>query len=152
MNKFSRIDQLTPIETDYHQWSVEQARLLRENRLDQIDKKHLAEEIENLGRSEKREIESRLEQILIHLLKWKYQSERRSKSWELTLKVQRDDLQDVLIDNPSLKDYPLSKLKKVYLKARLTTERETGLALETFPEECPFSYVEIVDTAFLPNE
>jgi 2-polyprenyl-6-methoxyphenol hydroxylase-like FAD-dependent oxidoreductase len=146
MNKHTR--PTTMFEADYHQWSVEQAVLLRAGKMEALDRINLAQEIENLGRSEKREIESRLEILLVHLLKWQFQPDRRSKSWRMTLKVQRNDLQSVLNDNPSLKRHPSMRMKDVYLKARLAAEKETGLSFEDFPEECPYSMVQIMDETF----
>jgi 2-polyprenyl-6-methoxyphenol hydroxylase-like FAD-dependent oxidoreductase len=146
MNKHTR--PTTMFEADYHQWSVEQAVLLRAGKMEALDRINLAQEIENLGRSEKREIESRLEILLVHLLKWQFQPDRRSKSWRMTLKVQRNDLQSVLNDNPSLKRHPSMRMKDVYLKARLAAEKETGLSFEDFPEQCPYSMVQIMDETF----
>ncbi len=146
MNKHAR--PATPFEADFHQWSVEQAALLRAGKWEALDVIHLAEEIESLGRSEKREIESRLEILLVHLLKWQFQPERRTRSWRLTLKVQRSDLQYVLNENPSLKSYPLVRLQSAYLRACLAAEKETGLAFETFPETCPFTTAQIMDETF----
>jgi 2-polyprenyl-6-methoxyphenol hydroxylase-like FAD-dependent oxidoreductase len=146
MNKHTR--PTTMFEADYHQWSVEQAVLLRAGKMEALDRINLAQEIENLGRSEKREIESRLEILLVHLLKWQFQPDRRSKSWRMTLKVQRNDLQSVLNDNPSLKRHPSMRMKDVYLKARLAAEKETGPSFEDFPEQCPYSMVQIMDETF----
>ncbi|MEM1377734.1 MAG: DUF29 domain-containing protein [Pseudomonadota bacterium] len=151
MNHHSRLTQLTAFDADYHQWSVEQARLLREGKLDQLDRKHLAEEIEALGRSEKNEIKSRLIVLLVHLLKWKFQPERRGRSWKLTLKTQRNDLAEVIADNPSLKSFPKSVLLSCYDRALLEAEKETGLQLETFPDVCPFTIEQIVDETFFPE-
>ncbi|WP_421858468.1 DUF29 domain-containing protein [Oricola sp.] len=151
MNKFSRVEHLTPYDTDYHQWTVEQGRLLRDGKLNLLDRENLAEEIESSGRSEKREIESRLAVLLLHLLKWKYQSEKRKSGWEASIKVQRDRLKKALNKNPSLKNYPAEELITVYREARVDAEKETGLDFETFPEDCPFSIGDILDDGFLPG-
>ena len=151
MNKFSRIEHLTPYDTDYHQWSVEQAALLREGKLDRIDREHLAEEIESLGQSEKREIVKRLMLTILHLLKWQIQPEKRKGGWQASIRVQRKDLQDVLKDNPSLRAYPVEVLDKAYTKARIKAEKETGIPFESFPDECPFTIEQILDDGFLPE-
>lgn len=151
MNKFSKLSHLTPYETDYAQWSVEQAQLLREGRLDLIDRDHLAEEIESLGRSEKREIESRLVLVLLHLLKWQFQPEKRKGGWEASIRVQRADLKEVLSENPSLRGYPHQRLSEAYVKARLEAEKETGIDYDTFPNACPYAIEQILDAGFLPD-
>jgi hypothetical protein len=146
MNKHAR--PAATYDFDVYQWAVEQAAHLRAGRFEALDLANIAEEIDSVGRSEKREIESRLEILLVHLLKWQFQPDRRSKSWRMTLKVQRNDLQSVLNDNPSLKRHPSMRMKDVYLKARLAAEKETGLSFEDFPEECPYSMVQIMDETF----
>ncbi len=88
---------------DFYAWANEQAGLLRAGRLSEADIEHIAEEIESMGKSEKRELVSRLTVLLLHLLKWQHQPAFRSKSWRLTLEEQRDRLEDHLADNPSLK-------------------------------------------------
>ena len=151
MNPFSRVEHLTPHDTDYHQWTVEQGRLLREGKLDLLDRDHLAEEIEGLGRSEKREIESRMTVLLMHLLRWMYQSGKRKGGCEACIRVSRRDLKKVLSENPSLRNYPAAQLADVYLGARVEAEKETGLDFETFPDNCPFSIDEILKDGFLPT-
>lgn len=151
MNKFSKLNHLTPYETDYAQWSVEQARLLREGRLDLLDRDNLAEEIEDLGKKEKREIESRLVQLLLHLLKWQLQPEKRKGGWEASIRVHRTDLREILSENPSLRNYPNDRLTRAYTKARLAAEKETGIAYEAFPDDCPYTVEQVFDDAFLPD-
>jgi len=151
MNKFSKLPHLTPYEIDYAQWSVEQARLLREGRLDLLDREHLAEEIEDLGRREKREIDSRLVQVLLHLLKWQFQPEKRKGGWEASIRVHRADLKEVLSENPSLRGYAEKRLTTTYAKARLEAEKETGIAYETFPDRCPYTTAQVLDDSFFPN-
>jgi hypothetical protein len=138
-------------ETDFHRWTVEQSALLRAGKFKALDLENLAEEIETLGRTEKREIESRLEVLILHLLKWEYQPSRRSRSWTLTIRIQRKDLLETLDENPSLRDLPKSSLQRTYNKARLAAEKETGLDFDTFPEACPFTIEQIMDEAF-PSE
>ncbi len=121
---------------------------MRAGRFEALDLEHIAEEIDSVGRSEKREIESRLEVLLMHLLKWQFQPEKRTKSWQRTLKVQRRSLKAVISENPSLKNWPELKLADSYESAALAAEKETGLAFETFPETCPFTIAQIMDEAF----
>ena len=91
---------------DFYAWSREQAELLRAGKLAEADIDHIAEEIDSMGRTEKRELVSRLSVLLLHLLKWRYQPGKRGPSWEASVRVQRNRLVDHLDDNPSLK--PLS--------------------------------------------
>ena len=137
-------------ETDFYAWANEQAKLLREGRLEEADLAHIIEEIESLGRTEKRELVSRLTVLLMHMLKWAYQPDRRSRSWELTIIEQRRQLYRHLRDNPSLKAMLPEALDDAYGDATLEAERETGLAQTTFPEVCPWRFEQIADEAFWP--
>ncbi len=139
-------------DTDFFAWTQEQARLLREGRFSEIDIENVAEELETLGRSEKREIESRLQVLLAHLLEWRHQSAKRSNSWRSTIVEQRSRLMRDLKDSPSLRRYPREILVEEYVVARLTASGETKLPLEAFPAECPFTIEEILDPDFLPGE
>ena len=102
-----------------------------------------------MGRSEKRQLESRLEALIMHLLKWQFQPNFRSRSWQLTIKVQRLRIEKLLAENPSLKSKLSDIQKKVYLLAVIGAEKETGLAL--FPETCPYDLTEILTSEFLPK-
>jgi len=139
-------------ETDFYAWAQSQAQLLRERRWSELDLENVAEEIETLGRSEKREIRSRLVVILSHLLKWKYQPGLRGASWRGTIVEQRLELRDVLEDNPSLGRYPADVFAKQYLSARLKASNETGIAFDLLPAECPFTLDQVLDIDFLPEE
>jgi hypothetical protein len=88
---------------DFYAWSVEQAALLREGRVAEADLENIAEELESMGKAEKREFVSRLTVLLLHLLKWRHQRSGRGKSWRLSIANARDDIADHLEDNPSLK-------------------------------------------------
>ena len=138
-------------EADFYQWSLEQARLLRSGDWTAVDVEHLAEEIEDMGKSVRREWENRLKILIVQLIKGKTQPELRGTSWKLTIQEQRDQLQELLADNPSLKNQLPYLLKKTYPRAIKRTVLETGHAEETFPEECPFLFEEILDEAFWPN-
>jgi hypothetical protein len=136
---------------DFYAWANEQAALLRAGQLAAADIEHIAEEIETMGRTEKRELVSRLAVLLQHLLKWQFQPERRSASWEATITVQRRDLADHLADNPSLKARLPEVLAGAYGRALLGAVAETGLARTTFPPDCPWSFAQIADEAFWPD-
>ncbi|WP_306119699.1 MULTISPECIES: DUF29 domain-containing protein [unclassified Roseitalea] len=151
MNKHARLDKPRAYEADYYGWTMDQAAAVRAGRFDLVDRENLAEEIESLGKSEKREIESRLMLVLLHLLKWQFQPDKRKGGWEASIRVQRNDLNEVLSENPSLKDYPVQRLAMAYAKARLAAERETGIAYEAFPEACPYSVAQVLDERFFPD-
>ena len=126
-------------ERDFFAWSREQADLLRAGKLAHADIEHIAEEIESMGRAEKRELISRLSVLLLHLLKWRYQTDKRGPSWEASIRVQRNRLADHLNDNPSLKPLLPQALASAYRDAALEAVAETGLAGSTFPGTCPWT-------------
>jgi hypothetical protein len=136
---------------DFYGWSQDQAAALRAGRLSDLDIENLIEEVEAMGRSEKRALESRLVVLLAHLLKWKYQPGRRSKSWQLTCKGQRINFENVLDDNPSLKSQLDQILSRAYDKAVIDAAQETGLDEEAFPRCCPWSWEQIRDLNFYPD-
>jgi hypothetical protein len=139
-------------ETDFFAWSQQQAKLLRARRWEELDLDNLAEEVMSVGRSEQREIRNRLVVLMAHLLKWKYQPGLRGPSWVRTLMEQRLQLQELVKDSPSLRRYPAKAFPKQYLAAQLEASMETGIAVELFPEACPFTIEEILDVDFLPEE
>lgn len=141
----------TLYDSDYLRWLAETAGLLRSGRFDQIDILNLAEELDDMGRSEKRAVESNLEVLLRHLLKYQYQSDRRSNSWRFTILEHRDRIAKAFRDSPSLRPYFASIHADCYATARQKTAVETGLPLETFPQAAPFTPEAALDTGFLPE-
>lgn len=141
----------TLYDDDFYGWSQEQANLLRTKRFNELDAENLLEEIEAIGRSERRELESRLEKLLSHLLKWQYQPSRRVKSWLLTIKEQRRKFVDCLNENPSLRNKKEERLIIVYQYARLSAEKETNLSESVFPDQCPWTFDQIMDNEFFPE-
>ena len=139
----------TTHETDFYAWTNEQVQLLKTGQLNQIDWQNIAEEIEDMGRSEKRQLESRLEILIMHLLKWQFQPNLRSRSWQLTIKEQRLRLEKILQKKPRLQPNLTEAIEDVYPLATLSAERETGLSL--FPETCPYTLIEILSPEFLPE-
>jgi hypothetical protein len=138
-------------DSDFYGWTTEQATLLRQGRLAEADIENIAEEIEALGRSEKRELVNRLAVLLTHLLKWQLQPGLRGNSWRLTIAEQRDELTEHLDDNPSLRPDLDQRIMRAYRKAVLAARKETGLAESAFPATCPYTTSQIFDTAFLPE-
>ena len=141
----------TSYEKDVVAWANEQAALLRTGKLSAIDVEHIAEEIEDVGKSEQRELASCMTVLLAHLLKWQHQAEYRGKRWARTIAVQRKDVAYVLNEAPSLrgKFNDAQWLDLVWSKAVLSAESETNL--EGFPESCPWTIEQVLDPAFLPE-
>ena len=138
-------------ERDFFAWSRQQAELLRAGKLADADIDHIAEEIDSMGRTEKRELVSRLSVLLLHLLKWRFQPEKRGPSWEASIRVQRNRLADHLDDNPSLKPLLPKALASAYRDASLEEVAETGLQGSTFPGACPWTVDEVLDGGFWPR-
>jgi hypothetical protein len=138
-------------QTDYYGWTVEQAELLKSGHWQEIDIENLIEEVEAMGRSEKRALESRLIVLITHLLKWKYQPVRRGKSWELTIKEQRLRINKILRDNPSLKREIEVCFLDVYPFAVIQAVKETGIDEKVFPTECEWKLEQVLLVDFLPN-
>lgn len=149
----NRIDfkKLATYEEDFALWSAEQAALLRAGRFDRVDLENVAEEIESLGRSDKHQIKSRLQVLLMHLLKWQRQPDNRSRSWASTIRDQREAILDLIEESPSLAPYPASILAQCYPRARLKASEETTIYLDLFPETCPYTIDQILDPGFLPE-
>lgn len=138
-------------EIDFVAWTEQTVQLIRGGQFGQVDWEAVIEEIESLGRSDRRELKSRLEVLLQHLLKWQYQSNLRSGSWRNTLDEQRHRIEDLLQESPSLKSYPESVLAECYRRGRSFASNETELHLATFPAECPYTITQILDTEFFPE-
>ncbi len=131
-------------------WANEQAQLLRAGRLSELDIRHIAEEIEDVGKSEQRELSSRMAVLLAHLLKWEFQPERRG-AWELTIRTQRKSIERRMQRTPSLKSSLADPewLADAWDDALTEASKETGLAV--FPESCPWPLDRILDRQFFPG-
>ncbi len=139
-------------EKDFYSWAIHNAKLLRQGKLSEVDIANVAEEIESMGKRERRELINRFAILIAHLLKWRYQPVRRSKSWECTIKEQRFELTDLLDESPSLKHEIEEQLSHAYKKALLITEKETGFELKTFPKSCPFSLKQVLNQKYFPEK
>ncbi|AXY67724.2 DUF29 domain-containing protein [Thermosynechococcus sichuanensis E542] len=138
----------TLYETDFYAWTQQQATYLRQGKFELLDLENLSEEIASLGRQEKRELRSRLEVLLAHLIKWYYQPEQRSKSWIYTIREQRRRIERHLKENPSLKSYLPEAICLSYETALDLVGQETPLDPETLPQTCPFSEAQIFEEPF----
>lgn len=144
-------DRQTLYDIDYWQWIEKTVEQLRNRDYTNVDWQNLIEEIEDMGRSEKRSLESNLIVVLLHLLKWQYQSDRRSGSWEASIIEHRRRINKALKESPSVKPYLEEILAECYAEALKQAKAETGLPLETFPTNCPYELTEIRDDEFLPE-
>jgi predicted DNA-binding ribbon-helix-helix protein len=142
---------LTLYEQDYYLWLETIIKRLRDRHLQSVDIDNLIEELETLGRSEKKALRSHLRLIVMHLLKWRYQPDKHSKSWRITIKNNRLDVEEALQDSPSLKPQLAELLAECYPRAVIEASDETGLPAATFPSSCPFTLEQILDREFLPN-
>jgi hypothetical protein len=136
---------------DYSAWLVKQAAHLRAGRFDQLDCEVLAEELEDMGRSERRAVESSLKNLLLHLLKWAMQPQRRSASWRDSIDTARDAIGDLLQDSPSLRPHLPEFVARQYARARRSAANQTGIAPVNFATICPFRLDNILDPAFFPE-
>jgi hypothetical protein len=133
-------------ETDFY------ACLLRERRWADLDLDNLVDEVESVGKNDKSQIESRLQVLIAHLLKWKYRPGHRGTSWTSTILEQRGRLVRLLKDSPSLKEFYRQAVGESYTSARLLAAKETGIAFGLFPEDCEFTPEQVLDLEFFPED
>ncbi len=139
---------VTAYEDDVYAWTQEQARYLRAGRFDMIDAENIAEEILDVGRNEYDKLESALTVLLMHMLKWDHQPERRSRSWEATILEQRKRAERQIRDNPSLKSRRDEAVRDSYELGKLRAAAETDVDLSSFPDFCPYDWDAIMHRAF----
>jgi Domain of unknown function DUF29 len=131
-------------DADFYSWSMEQARLLRQAQWTHVDRGNVAEEIESSGREQFNKLESAFRVLLLHMLKWDHQPRKRSRSWVLSIKQQRLEIEDILGDDPGLRPKIEEALFRAYRKARLDAAKETGLDETIFPARCPYGFEELI--------
>jgi hypothetical protein len=136
---------------DFYAWSMEQARLLRAGEFARLDIENIAEELESIGRSDKRQIESRLVVLLAHLLKWQVQVGFRSRSWLAPIREQRRRIGRLVRASPSLQPAVHQLLAEAFTEARERAADEAGLAETAFPAACPFTVDQVLAEDFLPE-
>jgi hypothetical protein len=142
----------TLYETDFYAWAMKTAELIRQGRVHEIDWGQVAEELEDMGRSERREMAARLEKLSAHLLKWALQPKRRSTSWRRTMNEQRAELERLFEDNPSLRQLAPATLEKEYRRAVREASDETGLPPDAFPSRRPFNLDEALSEDYWPDQ
>lgn len=138
-------------EMDYQAWLVQQAAHLRAHRFADLDCEAIAEELEDMGRSERRAVESHLKNLLLHLLKWSWQTKHRSGSWRDSIDSARDAIADLLDDSPSLRPHLPEFVERQYPRARRSAANQTGLVETDFPPKCPFTLDQVLDHEFFPD-
>ncbi|OCR02310.1 hypothetical protein BCD67_20135 [Oscillatoriales cyanobacterium USR001] len=144
------IDKQSLYELDYLKWIETTVEKLRSQDYSNVDWENLIEEIESMGRSDRRSLESNLMIVIMHLLKWQFQPELRSLSWKSSIVEHRRRIRKALKDSPSLKPYLEEIFSECYWDAVEQASAETGLALTVFPQLCPYTYTEVLDADFMP--
>lgn len=145
---------LSSYDEDFYTWIQDQVALLRTGRLEDLDVTNLIEELESMGKNDQRALGSRLEELFLHLLKWMYQRNERvyhGKSWRDSIDKQREGIEDLIADSPSLKRILSERQDKAYDRARRRAATQTGLPISTFPERCPWDTDRALDPTFLPD-
>ena len=135
-------------DADFYAWTRATANLLRQRRFAEIDVVHLAEELEDMGKRERRALESHIRNVTLHLLKWRYQLEKRGVSLRQSIRNGRIEIQKLLHDSPSLASQIPQILEDEYPAARADAIDETGLTEDTFPTQCPFTAEQVIDAQF----
>lgn len=136
----------TLYDKDFCAWSEQQSKLLMDKRWDEIDIEHLVEEVIDLRSSTRHALRSYLKNLLMHMLKYAFQPELRSRSWACSMDEAKEQVEDILEENSSLRKTLPDIIGKVYASAARKASRETGIDLRTFPKECPWTVEEILDT------
>jgi hypothetical protein len=152
MNELKSAVRRAAYEIDFAAWTSEQARRLRLSKPAGLDWENLAEEVESLGRSDKRAVGSALKIILEHLIKWRFQADKRSSSWSDSIDEHRDRISRILDDSPSLAALPGEILEQEYRRARRKALRDSRLPASSIPVACPFSVKQALDPDFWPEE
>ena len=138
-------------EADFYNWTIEAARVLKQQRPANIDWEGLVEELEDLGISQERALQSHLRVLLTHLLKWVYEPARRSKSWRISIENARDEVRELLDRNPGLSPKITSICNGAYRKARRDAASETDFDEDAFPPTLLWSYDQVMDDNFWPS-
>jgi hypothetical protein len=142
---------MTTYNTDFYLWTQQQADLLRQGALSALDVENLIEELDDMGASDRRSLGSFLELVIMHLLKWRYQPDKRSNSWRHSIRKGRNAIERAIEYSPSLKRQLPEMVVAEYRRAKREAADETGLPLDIFPEQCPFTIEQIISD-WWPND
>jgi hypothetical protein len=148
----TQVDVSQTYEIDVPSWAATQAAKLRNGDTTNLDRENIAEELDDLGKSERHAVASHVRNLLLHLLKYEFQPKKRSSSWKLSIDNARAELEELLTESPSLKGDLAQTAAKQYRRARRQVAEQTKLAIETFPEDCPYLLEQLFDDHFLPGE
>lgn len=141
----------TLYETDIYAWSQQQVALLRAEDFAEVDWHNVIEEIDSVGVSQRNELRNRLKILILHLLKWQFQPNCRSKSWRASIDEQRGSVEDLFADNPSLRRLFSESVEITYPRAVRDAHKQTGLPKQIFPVACPYTLEELLDEDFYPT-
>ncbi len=144
----------TLYEQDFYAWTKEQAKHIKNKHFNQLDTINIYEELLSMGATEHRELDSRLKILLMHLLKWQYQSNKRIEgfSWKYSIIEQRKSIKKLFKHMPSLKYQLEEDIIDAYEIALIKAIGETGLDENIFPADCPWTVEQILDDEFYPNQ
>ncbi|CAC5342216.1 MULTISPECIES: DUF29 domain-containing protein [Planktothrix] len=138
-------------EQDFHLWVQQTIQLLESKHFEELDCQNLIEELDSMGKNDKNALKSNLRILLMHLLKYRFQPEKRSNSWQYTIIEHRQRIEDALENSPSLKPFLENIFIQCYQGAKKLAAAETGLPRSFFPENCPFSIEETLNIDYLPD-
>jgi hypothetical protein len=141
----------TGYENDFYLWCYEQAELLRLRRFSVMDLPNVIEELESMGASQRSALRSSYRLLIAHLLKWEFQPDMRSSSWQITIVRERAHIEEIEEDSPSLKTEARSLVESAYRKARIEAQTETKLPLSIFPSACPYTLEQLRDDEWFPG-
>jgi hypothetical protein len=136
---------------DLYAWTNHTISLLRNRQFDTLDIEHLVEEIEDMSKRDFRSLESFLNNLIMHLLKWKYQPGIQSGSWRSSISNARKSIQKVVRDSPSFVPKLAATFVGEYESAREEASYQTGLPIATFPVDCPFTLEQVLEKEWLPE-
>jgi hypothetical protein len=139
-------------EQDFYAWTVEQAKLLRSGEFSKVDALNVAEEIESVGRADRRELGDRLENLIAELLKWRSQPGARCGDWRGAILQQRFEIEHIVEGSPSLRQFAAERLGEAYSDARERVVKELGLLQPDFPTDCPFTLDQVLSHSFVPED
>lgn len=138
-------------EHDFYEWTQRTAEQLEVGQFDEVDLEHVAEEIRDMGKSERRQLTNRLAVLIAHILKWDAQPERRGNSWAATIRTQRIRLKGLLQDSPSLKPHLVETLPEIFELGALIAVKQTSLPRREFPASCPYTVDQLLSD-YYPDE
>lgn len=138
-------------EEDFYGWISASIGLLKQKRFGEMDIDHLIEELEDMGNNKKHALVSRFAQLIFHLLKWQHQPDFRGRSWDASIQEQRKRIKKLLLENPSLRSELDMFLVDAYEDSILLIKKETPIDLKLFPQECPYTFDQIMKDEFYPE-